>query len=515
MPVSQGRSAALFLSYAHYDNEPLVAGQPGWVENFQRALKVRLTQILGREPHLWWDRATMRGNDVIGAAIGDGIDRSTVMVAIVSPSYVDFERSDWCRKELESFRDAAERQGVPPDVRNRIFKVVKTHVDLERQPAILKDLRGYEFYRRDPATGRLREFYLQPAAPVDPAYIEKIDDLAEDIRLFMKNLETAPVPAAAPAAPVTAAPAAPLASPVLYLAETTSDLTPDREQLARMLRQAHHTVLPDRELPIARGATLRESVRECLRRTTLSVHLVGANFGAVPEGETQSVTAIQNELAAERAADPSFSRLIWIPADVRPADERQREFLERLRADPGAQRGAEILHGGLAELGTEIQNRLQPRAARPAIARKPEARDALKDLYLICNQKDREAGEALRDLIYATYPGVEVWLPPVDGEEADIRAIHREYLTLCDGVLLYFGRASDAWVQSMLCELKRAGGYERRRPLPTPAIYLGPPVTPAKERFRTREALVIQAPTTPSIAPLVPFFAQLGLEPTA
>jgi TIR domain len=354
MPVSQGRSAALFLSYAHNDNQPLVAGQPGWVENFQHALKVRLTQILGREPHLWWDRATMRGNDVIGTAIEQGIDRSTVMVAIVSPSYVDFDRSDWCRKELESFREAAERMGVPSDVRNRIFKVVKTHVDLDRQPPLLKDLRGYEFYRRDPATGRPREFFLQPAAPVDPAYIEKIDDLAEDIHLFVSNVEAATAPAAAPAATVTA--------PVLYLAETTSDLTPEREQLARMLRQAHHTVLPDRELPIAQGATLRESVRECLSRSALSVHLVGANFGAVPEGETQSVTAIQNDLAVERAADPAFRRLIWIPADVRPVDQRQREFLERLRTDPESQRGAELLHGGLAELGTEIQQRLQRRA---------------------------------------------------------------------------------------------------------------------------------------------------------
>lgn len=507
MPVSQGRSAALFLSYAHNDNQPLVPGQPGWVENFQHTLKVRLTQILGREPRLWWDRSAMGGNDVIGSAIDQGIERSSVMVTIVSPSYVDFERSDWCRKELESFRAAAERLGVPPDVRNRIFKVVKTQVDLDRQPPLLKDLRGYEFYRRDPATGRPREFFLQPSAPLDPAYIEKIDDLAEDIHRFVAALDA--TEAQAPARVEAAAP------PALFLAETTSDLTPDREQLARMLRQAHCTVLPDRDLPIARGPALRDAVRGYLGRAALSVHLIGAHYGAVPENETESVTAIQNDLAAERAVDPSFCRLIWIPAGVRPADERQREFLGRLRSDPGAQRGAELLHGGLAELDTEIQQRLQPRTVRPAIAKKPAAGDALKDLYLICDQRDREAGESLRDRIYASCPGVEVWLPPVDGEEADIRAIHREYLALCDGVVLYFGQATESWLRAKLCELKKVSGYGRQRPLPAPAIYMGPPATPAKERFRTREAVVLQAPAPPSIAPLLPMLARLGLEPAS
>src|SRR5687768_15205668 len=117
MTVSPDSNAALFVSYAHNDDEPLVSGQPGWVQTFQRALKVRLKHLLGREPDLWWDMATLRGNEVIGSAIDRGLGHSSVLVTIISPSYVDFERSDWCRKELEGFCAAIRDTAGTADVR--------------------------------------------------------------------------------------------------------------------------------------------------------------------------------------------------------------------------------------------------------------------------------------------------------------------------------------------------------------------------------------------------------------
>ena len=506
MPVSQGSSAALFVSYAHNDNEPLVAGQTGWVENFQHALKVRLKQVLGREPELWWDLAKLRGNEVIGSAIDQGIDRCAVLVTIISPSYVDFERSDWCRRELEAFCAAARGGAMAVDVRNRIFKVVKTFVSLDHQPDLLRELRGYEFYRKDPATGRLREFFLQDSAPVDPEYITKIDDLAEDIHVFLEGLE-------ATGRSMSTEGLRP-AAPTLYLAETTSDLASDRDQLARMLRQAEYHVLPDRELPLGHGARLREYVRDCLARSSLSVHLLGASYGAIPEGERESVTVIQNQLAAERSGDPRFCRLIRMPAGATADDDRQRMFIEHLRTDSAAQRGAEILHGGLTEIEALIRRRLDGGRTPPAV-RGPGPGTDLKDIYLICDQRDREGAEALRDVFYAGYPGIEVWLPPAEGDEAEVRTIHRDYLTMCDGVLLYFGHATETWLRAKLCELKKISGYGRETPLAARAIYMAPPKSAAKDRFRTREATVLGGGEPPTAEALLPFLAELGFERTA
>jgi hypothetical protein len=507
MTETHGDTAALFVSYAHNDDEPLVPGQPGWVQTFQRALRVRLKHLLGREPDLWWDLATLRGNEVIGTAIERGLGQSSVLVTIISPSYVDFERSDWCRKELEGFCSAVRERAGTSDVRHRIFKVVKTFVTPDRQPDVLRDLRGYEFYLKDPVDGRLREFFLQASAPVDPKYFEKIDDLADDIRKLLK--EEPPVAAAATAGATAAT------APVIYLAETTFDLTSERDQLARMLRQAGHHVLPDRELPVGQGERLREYVRECLLKSALSIHLLGANYGVIPEGERESVSAIQNQLASERSGDTAFCRLIWTPPNLVTDDERQKAFLERLRTDSAAQLGAEILHGGLTEIEALVRRRLE---GRPDAAPKkgPPAPDAnLKVVYLLCDHRDRDAAERLRDVLYSALPAVEVWLPPTEGDEAEVRALHRDYLTQCDGALIYYGQATEAWVLAKLSELRKISGYGREKPLASRAIYMAPPSNTAKQRFRSREAEVLTAGETPELGVLSSFLAQLGFERTA
>ena len=53
----------IFVSYAHIDDQPLVEGQKGWISSFHRALEVRLSQFVSREPRLWRD-PQLQGNDI-------------------------------------------------------------------------------------------------------------------------------------------------------------------------------------------------------------------------------------------------------------------------------------------------------------------------------------------------------------------------------------------------------------------------------------------------------------------
>ena len=131
--------------------------------------------------------------------------------------------------------------------------------------------------------------------------------------------------------------------------------------MLRTLRQRGCVVLPDQPLPLNSGPRVRELIRNLLQRSQLSVHLVGARYGAIPEDETESIVAIQNKLAAERCADPSFCRLIWMATGLETADDRQRAFLDRLRNDSDAQRGAEILPTTLEDLETVIDDKLKPK----------------------------------------------------------------------------------------------------------------------------------------------------------
>jgi hypothetical protein len=275
-------------------------------------------------------------------------------------------------------------------------------------------------------------------------------------------------------------------------------------------------VLPDQPLPLNSGPRLREVIQTLLQRSKISIHLVGANYGAIPEDETESIVAIQNKLAAERCADPSFCRLIWMKPGLEAVDERQRTFLDRLRNDSDAQRGAEILPTTLEDLETVIDDKLKPKKKpEAAVAQQPNGgSDQLKYVYLLCDRRDLPAAQALRDFLYETDPRLEVTLPLFEGDETDLREFHKGNLIACDGVLIFFGEATEPWLSTKLLELRKAPGYGRDRPLTAKAIWLASPASPAKERFRTREAIVIQNFGSPSAQAFAPFLTQLGLEGT-
>jgi cellulose biosynthesis protein BcsQ len=491
-PVSRpikGRESDIFISYAHIDDSPMFGSMSGWVDLFHERLQMRLAQLLGREPRIWRDRK-LGGNDLFSDGTAIELANAGILILILSPRYL---QSSACRRELEDFLRLADRDGLRVNDKHRVFKVMKTYVPLEEHPPELRDLLGYEFYERDAGSGRVREFDYEIAAQgkKDQRYWDRFEDLAWDIQEVITRLEDRePRSPGPPAATV-------------YLAETTSDLTEERNKVKRELQQYGHQVLPDEQLPLAAPA-LEEAVRNFLKRSQLSVHLIGAHYGIIPEMETErSVVRLQLELATEHDHDSEFSRLIWIPPGLQPQDERQQKFIGDLQHSFTSD-NSELLQVKLEDLKTIIQTKLA-RRLRPKPLQTEIRRPTL--LYLICDQLDTDAVEPLRDCLFDR--GYEVILPLREGSEAEVLEDHKENLLVCDAVLIFQGRASEVWLRMKLRELLKLPGYGRTTPLLGKAVYLGPPKAPWKERFKTLEASVIKNYDRLNPDLLGGFFAQI------
>jgi hypothetical protein len=52
----------IVISYAHIDNQPLLEGERGWVDDLHKTLAVRVAQLFGQEPDIWRD-PQLPGND--------------------------------------------------------------------------------------------------------------------------------------------------------------------------------------------------------------------------------------------------------------------------------------------------------------------------------------------------------------------------------------------------------------------------------------------------------------------
>jgi len=488
-----------FISYAHLDNQELIEGRKGWVANLHRALEIRVGQLLGKQPHIWRD-PKLQGNDFFAEALIERLRRVAVLVAVVSPRYI---RSEWTRRELEEFWKAAETQGgVTLNEKARVFKVLKTPVPLDQQQPELRALLGYEFFRIDPETGRVRELDEVFGADAQREFWIKLDDLAHEMCALLERLEGDEANVAV----------AGLGS--IYLAETTSDLREQRDVIRRDLLQQGYEVLPAEPLPYV-AADVAAAVRANLARCSMSVHLLGRNYSLVPEGGSESLVEIQNELAVERGGDGSFSRLLWIPDGIEVTDARQRAVLDRIRTDPRIDKRSDVLETYLEDFRTALQEHLErartPPAA-PAGSRAPTHAGATASakvpaVYLIYDQRDAAAASTWADRLFEQ--NIEVLHPLFDGDETDIREYHDENLRSCDGAMIVFGAANEAWVRRKMRELQKAAGYGRTLPPPALAILLAEPRTPEKDRFRTHEGTVLPGWTAGDTAPLAAFAARL------
>jgi hypothetical protein len=465
----------LFISYSHNDNKPLVQGIDGWVSIFQGALETRFKEKFGYSPRIYRDSEALRGNDDFEKALIRQLPQITILVCVLSERYID---SNWCRKELQHFCKVAEDTGgLLIDVKTRIFKVEKAPVPLEQQFIELRSTLGYLFYHIDSVNKHPRQFSLDPAASTYSKYVDKLDDLIDDIHQLLEVVKTReegwPTPNTIPGTPI-------------YLADTTLDMRDDRDRIKRELQRRGYVVLPDRQLPLY-APELETIVREELKRCELSIHLIGSNYGVVPEAGDKSIVAMQNELAAELSRnDPSFLRLIWIPAALELTDDRQEKFIDYLRNDSTAQQGAELLQTTFEDFKTIILDNLKQKTE----PEKPVRLDKTQLVYLICDQQDLEAVEPIE--AYLEGQGYEVIVPEFEGDDVKVRDEHRECLLICDAVIVFYGSANEFWVRTKLRELKKIAGYGRSKPMLARAIYCAAPETPHKERFDTHGVLLIK-----------------------
>ena len=484
----------VFVSYAHIDDQALTEGQPGWICSLHHALQVRLEQLLGKETKIWRD-PKLQGNDVFADTLVDRLPRVGVLVSVLSPRYV---RSEWCQRELNEFLKAAVATGGARVAdKLRVFKVVKTPIPREQQPADLQAMLGYEFFTLERDSGRQRELGPSSSADAQRLYWVKLDDLAHDIADLLTILEKE-------ACGVSASSIAPKG--VVYLAESSFDLKDRRDAIRRELLGQGYMVLPDQPLPLV-GPACATFVREQLSRCRLSVHMVGENYGVVPDDCTDSIVVLQHELAIERAVAGDFCRLIWMPPDLTTDDQRQRQFIDRLETDSRLQSGADILKTPLEDFKTVLHLRLNPPAPpkddRPQAA--PE-RDVLRSVYLICDQRDLDEAQPLADFLFDQF---EVTLPVFEGDEAQVRRDHEANLTECDAALIYYGAGNELWLRGKLRELQKIAGYGRSKPIVAKAVYIAAPDTADKQRFRTHDALVINSGGAFTPSALEPFVSRM------
>lgn len=466
----QSKKKDVFISYAQLDNESITQEEAGWISMFDQALRKRVAQILGYQPGIWREP-----HETLDEKLFDEFIKLKVLISIISPRYLESEN---CIKQLKEFYSIANQKGgVKINNKWRIFKVIKTPIPAEMHPPEIEGILGYEFYEIT-ADGHFREFTLDKRSPNYYQYLERFEDVAQDLSQVIKllkadNIISEKIPELSKQGEEPNA---------VYLAKTTSDLNPLRDNIRRDLEMRGYRVLPDEELPL--DQRFSGVVQENLVKSRLSVLLLGGKYGLVPEDVQQSVPMLQYQLSR----DAGLPFLVWQPGDLEIQDSRQQAFIDQVNSDPPNHEISEILCDEFEDFKTHLIDTLENLA--PPADKTPIEEQRPQRIYLIYDKADAEAAQVIDDHLYNL--GFEVLKPLFEGNEAELREMHQDNLRICDAALIYYDYGSEFWLNAKINDLRKALGFGRNRPISMKAVYVSGEKNPSKEGFRSRELEVIK-----------------------
>lgn len=304
----------------------------------------------------------------------------------------------------------------------------------------------------------------------------------------------------------------------VYLAETTSDLYAQREALRDDLIDHGFQVLPELELP-REVKKYTDAVKGCLERAVLSVHVVGREYGFIPEGEKElSNVRLQHLLALERSErDPPMLQVIWLAnGNEASDDERQKRFIKYLQTDERVHARADLIEGDIESLKTDLLEKLEKlrTSARAENNKATPPRPDHPQVYIICDKADRSSEQLKALKTYLYEQGCETRLPPDEGTDDEIRKAHEQRLRDFDAFMIYAGAGGAAWLDAQLDDFYKFLGNRAKEVL-AKAVFIAPPQTSAKNELETHEATVLRSGVTFAPETVEPFLRLCGKPPAS
>lgn len=472
----------ILIIYAEKDNGG-DSNTQGWVSQFKRFLELMLNQVLGER-----SKIVLKGE--FDSLAAPDMKNTGLLVTILSPHFAD---SHNCLANLEAFFRSVETES---DF-NRVFKVFKSPLPVEQQPASVRNLIGYDMYQLDGDTGEILEYTDYFSTDAERQYWMKMVDLAYDIYdalLRLKNNSATEVRNI-------------FRKKTIYLAETGHDLSVQRNIIKRELQRHGYTVLPNQTLPNTL-TELEKVVKRDLQQSNLSIHLVGSAYGDIPAGSDRSIVDLQNKMAAEKSLlakqnEEDFTRLIWISPVLNNASEKQKGFIENIKRDIEAQEGAEILQTPLEDFKNIMREELVE-----AGERRGHEDPGGRSIYLMHDRVDVDDVKPIREILEKS--GFRVLLPQFEGELLEVRKKHIDNLRNFDAAIIFKGKVNDQWVRMKALDLLKAPGFGRKKPIVGKAIVATPGSLNNPESFRNQNLRVIESDPARSAESLRSFLSEFN-----
>ncbi|MGF1638468.1 MAG: DUF4062 domain-containing protein, partial [Cyclobacteriaceae bacterium] len=365
----------------------------------------------------------------------------------------NFIEDQGCLKVLKSFIQIAEKDSL-----RRIFKVLKTPLPPHEQPTEIRENTGYDLYKLNLDNGIVEDYTEFFNSEAEHGYWMKMIDLAYEINKALSDSEATHI----------------LNNKVktrstIYLAETSFDLSIQRNIIKRELERYGYKVLPEQALPKSQDV-LQKTIASEMKKCRLSIHLIGNFYGEVLTDSEYSVVDIQHQVATELSnlseGKSNLSRLIWISPMLQYANEKQRTFIESIKRETIASENTEILQSPLED----FKNYLREELAELKVERiySKENLNSKPKAYIVHDKLDQTKVQPL--IAELEKAGYVILLPRFKGDLLELREQHIQNLREFDIAVVYQDKVNDQWLSMKLLDLLKAPGFGRMKPIQGKAL---------------------------------------------
>ncbi len=423
---------------SHADNKQFDRDVVWWVETLVANLRGVLLQKLQHDQLDIWREPRLSSSEPFLDDIRDAVTQSATLLVLLSESY---PTSEWCRRELDLFLQAAAQTG---NATGRIVLVRLDNLDPNHWPAAFHRLRGHRFFEQanmDAATHILGT----PAAddPDKRFYFQQLDDLSQDLADKLLALKEAPEEQA------VQGPQPADNAPAVFLAEATPDFEDLRENIRRQLQQADIRVLPETHYDRTPQA-FRAAMEADLDQSLLFVQLLGLYVTPRVSGLRTGYEGLQLDVS-EAKGTPI---LRWHSPELDVASARDHELFAR----------ADIMVMDFEAFKREIINTVRKwevEQTLPAI----EGNDA--HVLVNANSRDEQVAQMIQDTLDQQGFGSEM-----ADENDNIDMLIELYVY--HGLMVVYGQCEERWVRDQLRVYRQILLKQKQR-APLCAVYIGPP----------------------------------------
>lgn len=435
MAFLTSREHDVFISYAHVDNEPEDEGEPGWVESFEKRLRIKLLKTNGTAIELWRDPELSRAQ-LFDKVIEKAVRGSGLMISLISPSSLE---SDYCELERKWFTEMANSDGVGFEVNQyiRIFPVLLYNLPHEAWPAEVQGASAHMFHDGKGTRG-------QPLDPASDDFEDRLYTLTEEVlevlgslREQEKRLEP---PEASPAVVEENAFS-------IFLATPPEDLRPAHRRLAGDLGKRGIELVGEDPLPYDENEHA-QAVTQAIQRADLTVHLLSTSAGEqIEEGAERTYPVEQVRIGLEHAK----SQLILLPDAFDPGGIEVPSYADFMRTLQERKREAdqlELVKTGRHQMLDQIlaKRRHLDEAAKQRMS---ESAEGLGSPFIDLHPKDIPYAA---DLVgYLSEKQIApVMIPSADLQPKAAFSLFEDNLRKARLLIMVFGGVAREWIEHRL-----------------------------------------------------------------